>query len=266
MTDNELTPEEKEMLEMLDAETPSAPIQKPTKPPKAPAKKNDNAFSMWHWIQEMIGNNVAEIFGDTGSGKTKTCQQIAYECTKEGKKVYYIDTEANFSKKDEETLKKVGVTYQLITNKDQLYGLDRQNIHDFDLVIIDSATLVITGIWGKLNMNQRGALLQQLQGLIFRLSQFCIEKKTCTVIITAQPISVMGDRNMIQPIGDKSMFMTKSIYYIRAPREGDTIRERHLVTFRDRSFPDGTLISDIKTKKFGADLDYKRMQDLLKEL
>ena len=269
--DTEMTSEEKEMLNLLNVEEsikePKLDHPKPPeKPPKkAPAKKD--GFSMWQWLVEMIGYNVGMIFGDTGSGKSKTCEQIAYECAKEEKKVYYIDHEANFSKKDIDTLKKAGVTYKLMTKKDDLYDLDQQKIHGFDLVIIDSATLAITGTWAKLNMQQKGSTLQQLQGMVYRLSQYCIEKKNCIVILTAQPTSLMGDKHTIQPLGDKVHYLCKEIYYIKAPRnEEGFITKRTVISFRSRSFPDGTVIAPIETQKFGVKFDVKHMEKIMKEV
>lgn len=253
-----MTPEEADMLRELE-QTASAPTPK--------AAKNPPGFLMWDWLVKVIEYNTAMIFGDTGSGKTKTCMQIAFECAKEGRKVKYIDHEANLSQQDIKTLTDVGVVYKLIPDYTALYNLKKDDLRGFDLMIIDSATLAITGRWAKLDMHSKGQILQMLQGMVYSLSQECITNRKSIVIMTAQPISVMGDRKNLSPVGDKTMYMTKEIYYIAAPRdEHGRVVSRNIVAYRSRSFDDGTIITKIKTQKFGVLMDKTIMANLLKEL
>lgn len=271
------TEQEAEMLKLLETETKEA-SPAPEPPEKAPPKKKtppkskgkgkgkEPPFSMFKWLEKAIGYNIGEIFGDTGSGKTKTCQQIAIECAAEGKKVKFVDHEGNLDEDDITFMKSKGITYKLMSRKDDLYNIKKEDLKGYDLLIIDSATLAITGCWHKMNMQGKGKMLQELQGMLYRLSQHCIETKKHIVLITAQPISVMGDRKLIQPTGDKSSFMVKEIYYIEAPRgEDGFILKRRMVAFRSRKFPDGKLISTIKTQKRGVDLDKKHMLKILAE-
>jgi len=274
----ETQPEIDEAAMLAELEENGAPEEPPTETPKkkappkksastkkAPAKKGK--FLMWEWLQAVIDYNTALIFADTGAGKTKACEQIAYECAKEGKKVKYIDHEANFSRSDKEILKEAGVTYQLIPNWRKLYNLKKDDIKGYDLVIVDSATLAITGKWASLDMHSKGSILQQLQGMVYRLSEECITKRETIVLLTAQPISTMGDRNALAPVGDKVMFMCKEIFYIYAPRDEEgKISKRIIKAFRSRNFQDGTIISTIKTQKFGVEFDKKHMTDLLADL
>lgn len=247
--------EEQELLAALEN-----PIPKPPAPPTS-------GFSMWSWLVEVVGYNTAMIFGDTGSAKTKTCEQIAYECAKEGRKVKYIDHESNLSHHDVETMQRAGITYKLIADSNKLYSIKTDEISGFDLIIIDSATLAITGKWASLDMHGKGEILQRLQGMVYKISQECIGKQKSIVIFTAQPISVMGDRKNLAPVGDKCMFMTKEIYYMFAPRnEEGIITKRVLKSYRSRNFPDGTIISEIHTQKFGVKFDYKRLSDIMQSL
>jgi len=259
----ETQPSEEDLLNALEtpAPTPPTPAPAPTPPP---ITKKPGEFSTWNWLEAVIDYNTAMIFGDTGSGKTKTCMQIAYECAQEGKKVKYIDHEANLSQTDIKTMRAAGITYELIPDYQELYRLKKEDLNNIDLMIIDSATLAITGKWSNFDMHQKGQILQMLQGMMYRLSQECIRSRKHIVIVTAQPISVMGERHSILPMGDKVSFLCKEIWLASAPRdeEGKVI-SRTLTAFRSRSFEDGTIITKVKTKKFGATLNKQIMSKLL---
>jgi len=274
--ETDLSPEDEQaILDMIEnnEERSSQKEEKPAKrskksPPKSNSKKNTKTkepeFSMWNWLEKVVGYNIGEFFGDTVCAKTKTCQQIAVECAEEGKQVKFIDHEANLDQEDVAYMKSKGIHYKLMPRKEDLYDLKKDDLKGIDLLIIDSATLAITGSWKKLNMQGKGSLLQAYHGLLYRLSQACIESKKHIVLITAQPISVMGDRNLIQPVGDKADFFVKEIYYIKADRGADGfITSRKMLAYRSRKFPDGTLITSIKTLKFGAELDKQQMMKIL---
>lgn len=51
------------------------------------------------------GNDVPEIFGDTGTGKTAFVKKVAHDAVEAGKKVFFLDTERNFTKKISSFLK-----------------------------------------------------------------------------------------------------------------------------------------------------------------
>ncbi len=50
-------------------------------------------------ILELL-NDVLEVFGDTGSGKSKFVHALALEALNSGKKVFFLDTEKNLSSAD----------------------------------------------------------------------------------------------------------------------------------------------------------------------
>ncbi len=124
--------DEAEMLKLLGSEqeisTPDPPEKDPPKKKTTPkskgkGKNKETPFSMFNWLEKAIGYNIGEIFGDTGSGKTKTCQQIALECAAEGKKVKFVDHEGNLDEDDITFMKSKGITYKLMSRKHLLHLL-----------------------------------------------------------------------------------------------------------------------------------------------
>jgi hypothetical protein len=259
-----MPPTDEELMNALETEAPPNPV--PT-PPAAP-KKKDGQFSMWEFLSKVIGYGNCEIFGDTGSGKTKTCIQIALDCSSEGKKVLYVDTEGNLNSGNIDIIKQAKIDYRCIADGKDLYRLKKDTIIPYDLIIIDSATLTITGTWAEQKSNEHGDTLQRFQGMMYKFMVECLISKKHIVIITGQPTSTMMQSvPTIGPMGDKVNFMIKEIYYVRAPRDPNGfVTSRTMVAWRCRSFQDGTIITKITTKQFGADLDKDIMADLLKNL
>jgi len=56
-------------------------------------------------IARYTGNDVIEVFGNTGSGKSKFAMTAAREAIAAGKKVFYLDTERNLTQADIRDLK-----------------------------------------------------------------------------------------------------------------------------------------------------------------
>jgi|TARA_Y100000034_G_scaffold69923_1_gene84397 RecA/RadA recombinase len=215
-------------------------------------------FSMVKWLDYMVGNDILELFGKTGFGKSKICSQIAIELSKEGKSVTYYDSELSLSKKGVRALERnTGVTYKSNPDYEQMIKIDLDKIKT-DYLIIDSTTLYITGRWAFSDMHKRGHMLQMLQWLYNKVKVWC-QKKKKTAIFVAQPISEMGERNEIAPIGDKANFFCKTILKIKAKRNKNTekIENRRIVVFKSRDHPDGTVVSHFKTTATGVIFDQK---------
>jgi hypothetical protein len=49
------------------------------------------------FIKNLVGSDVLEIFGDTGSGKSKFVHALALDALGAGRKVFFLDTERNLN-------------------------------------------------------------------------------------------------------------------------------------------------------------------------
>jgi hypothetical protein len=250
---NGLNDEEREILAELEGE----PIPVPqASPPK------DNLYEVFH---KLVGNDLCVIFGDTGAGKTRTCFQVASDAISLGKKVMYIDTEGNLSDNMKKTLERIGAHYIRVMNHDQVsQHADRAS--GFDVIIIDSATLYITGLWSRLEHNKQMNLVQKLQGLYYMIKQKCA-KDGVMALMVAQPRSTYGDeKKVISPLGDKAQFMSKVIIRITCERASDGRPiKRALILFRSRDIEDGTLVSHFTTTRVGVKLlEWDRVRTMLR--
>jgi len=56
-------------------------------------------------VKEIVGNDLLQIFGPSGSSKSTFAYYIAEEAVELGLKVVYIDTERNLDIKDDSTIR-----------------------------------------------------------------------------------------------------------------------------------------------------------------
>ena len=104
-------------------------------------------------IYSYISNDVLEIFGDTGTGKTAFVKKVAHDAAEAGKKVFYLDTEINPTKKDIELLKNCTYKYTPVIEE-----IDRivQNLPAGDVVILDIIGFPILTTFARMNETKRG--------------------------------------------------------------------------------------------------------------
>lgn len=234
-----LTPDEKAMLAIVEGG------DKATGGPVAPSD-----FSFYYWLWKLVGYDILLLFGDSGIGKTKICSQLAFELRKEGKTVRYYDTEGNLSQAAIERFKEAGINHISIPDYKLMLKIGKDETED--AIILDSATLFITGKWARADMRAHGEMLQVVQAVYYQIKQWC-QKNGKIAIITAQPISVMGDRKAVEPMGDKANFMAKVIFYVKGDRKSEGgFENRRLVTYKSRDMPDGTIITHFETTIDGA--------------
>ena len=235
----DLTEEEKAILAELEG-------GKETKQDHQPP----SAFQYYYWLYKLVGYDILLVFGDSGIGKTKFCSQIAFELSREGKSIVYYDTEGNLGDAVIAKLKSAGVNYVSIPDYRHMLKIGKGE--PADVLILDSATLFITGKWARGDMRMHGDMLQVLQAVYYQVKQWC-QQNGKVAIITAQPISVMGERRGIEPMGDKANFMCKVILYAKGDRKPEGgFENRRLVTFKSREMPDGTLITHYETTAEGV--------------
>jgi hypothetical protein len=236
-----LTDEERAMLQELEGGGKAAEAS----PSTAPSRD----FSYYYWLYKLVGYDILLVFGDSGIGKTKFCSHMAFELSKEGKAVIYYDTEGNISDTNIQRLKDSGVTYASIPEYRQMLKIGKEEAAD--VLILDSATLFITGKWARGDMRMHGDMLQVVQAVYYQVKQWC-QGKGKIAIITAQPISAMGDRGAIKPMGDKSNFMAKAILYAKGEEKTEGgFDNRRLVAYKLRDVKEGTLITRFETTAEG---------------
>ena len=203
-------------------------------------------------IHGYVGNDVLEVFGDTGSGKSKFAMAVAKEAIASGKKVFYLDTERNLTETDIKDLKGCEYKYTPIIDE-----IDRivQKLPKVDVVIIDSIGFPVLTAYARMSMKQKGDALLKLIAIFGDLKVWAYLNNG-VVLVTNQPESEFNKapNHVLRPFGDKSQFAAKEIWKTEIMDRKPAYTNIHISAFRSRSVGHRTKIADMKISSSGVEL------------
>lgn len=242
--------EERKILEMAKRESikeASAPKQQ-IENKQAPASKTP----LLDMIFDYVGNDVLEVFGDTGSGKTAFVKKVAYEASAAGKKVFYLDTERNLTKNDISLLKKCKYQYTPVIDE-----IDRviQTLPSGDVVILDSVGFPVLTTFARMNMKQKGDALLKMIAIFGSLKEWAY-KNNGIVLVTNQPESEFNKapNHILRPFGDKSQFAAKEIWETIKDSSSPDLTKSTIKAFRSRSVGHGKRLATMNINAAGVEV------------
>jgi DNA replication protein DnaC len=227
------------------------PIDVPGTPKKS-KEKTDPDTPILDLIEEYVGNDVLEVFGDTGTGKSKFVQEIAREAIASGKSVFFLDTEANLTKADIASMK--GCQYKYTPVLAEIATII-SNLPKVDVVILDSIGFPVLTTYARLTTNQKGNALLELIAIFGDLKTWAY-KNNGVAVVTNQPESEFNkDKNhVLRPFGDKSQFAAKEIWKTEFTQRTPTLTKSKVIAFRSRSVGQKTRIADIEITASGVEV------------
>ena len=229
---------------------PTEPGNVPAVPdaPQALAASN----SLLDLIQKYVGNDVMQVFGDTGTCKSKFALEVAREAIAAGKKVYYLDTERNLTTEDIDSLK--GCEYKYTPVLDEIDKIV-QKLPAVDVVILDSIGFPVLTSYARLSMKQKGDALLKLIAIFGDLKIWAY-RNNGVAVVTNQPESEFGKEkgHIFRPFGDKSQFACKEIWKTEFEHRSPTETEVSIKSFRSRSMGQRTKIASLKITDDGVEV------------
>jgi len=215
-------------------------------------QNSDTSTSLLDLIHGYLGNDVLEIFGDTGSGKSKFAMAVAREAIASKRRVFYLDTERNLTEADVRDLKGCEYRYTPVIEE-----IDRivQNLPVVDLIIIDSIGYPILTSYARLSVKQKGDALLKLIAIFGDLKTWAYRNKG-TVIVTNQPESEFNKEpgHVFRPFGDKSQFCAKEIWKTEIVDRKPAYTNIRISAFRSRSVGHRTKIADMGISSSGVEV------------
>ncbi len=202
-------------------------------------------------IYDLVEDDLVQFFGKTGTCKTSIAIQAALEARKEGKSVYYLDTEKNISRKKKTAMKSAGVIYTPYTPSNQTGEFRTINdliaLHDFikkiqrvDLLVIDSLGLPMLSVFCEGNQKDQGLTLQRMILVSKYLKSYANKNKSLVIVIN-QPESDMNKdpKTVRRSFGDKSEFFYKELLNTFFVSKDEKETKVVVKTFRSRDYGQG---------------------------
>jgi len=242
--------EERKILEMAKRESikESAVPKQQIENKQSPASKTP----LLDMIFDYVGNDVLEVFGDTGSGKTAFVKKVAYEAAAAGKKVFYLDTERNLTKNDIDLLKKCKYQYTPVIDE-----IDKviQTLPAGDVVILDSVGFPVLTTFARMNMKQKGDALLKMIAIFGSLKEWAY-KNNGIVLVTNQPESEFNKapNHILRPFGDKSQFAAKEIWETIKDSSSPDLTKSTIKAFRSRSVGYGKRLATMNINDAGVEV------------
>ena len=189
-------------------------------------------------IKNLIGNDVLEVFGDSGTGKSTFVSMIIVDALQSNiKDIFIIDTERNFHP---QTVFGAQIPFAYLTSQIPRFNYQyvpsfREIVDNFNnwfpktseykLIVVDSIGAPILSLWSRADLSEKGKVLQQLFDLCYRFKVYAKSHETL-VILTNQPKSELSKVSKQQqqqktleellsplwPFGGKHKFQVKEIW------------------------------------------------------
>jgi len=224
-------------------------LKQPVKQPK-PTNQPNPVLQM---VQNYVGSDLLQIFGKTGTGKSKFVFYIAMVAAREGKKVFYYDTEGNLSNKERTMIEK---TENIEYIYEPRFNMLRHSIFSmpkgYDYIIIDSTGYPILVKFATMTLKQRGDALLELIAINGKLKDYCKEYDATAIAVT-QPESEFAkvQGHTLRPFGDKSLHATKEIWKFE-PIAFGKITKSNINAFRSREVGRGEKLAELEISDTGT--------------
>jgi len=205
-------------------------------------------MSVIEQIKEIVEEDILEIFGPSGIGKSKLALYLALEAQKKGQEDNFLDTEHNLGRTDYALL---GKAYHY---EPRIIGISDflEKLPKADLFVFDSIGFPILVHFAKLTLRGRGDALLKMIDWVGTIKEWCCQHNALT-ILTNQPESemsrVQAGRDHAEPFGDKSIYATKEVWELIPERKSSRETISKLIAYRSRIFGQGHQLAKVIISK-----------------
>jgi DNA repair and recombination protein RadB len=193
-------------------------------------------------LDQLLGGGVergiiTNFYGESGTGKTNACVQMAAETAKDGDTVVYIDTEASFSPErfeqiaSEQALENVMMrdATSFDDQKQAVRGLEEiASDQEIGLVVVDS---IVSLYRLKVDSGNASDVNQELSRQFSKLSKIAREQEI-PVLVTNQ-VYTSFDEDELELVGrDVPKYWSKCL--VKLSQKGQDTREAEILKHRSR--------------------------------
>ena len=175
----------------------------------APLPKNGEV-NLFDALSKICKNDLMQIFGNTGTGKTSICTKLALDSKLRGMSVLYIDTEHNINDDQIEAMRKAGIKYEYIKKFPKLCE-EVKRLPKYGVVIIDSAGAPALAAYCRSELRGQGDILKKLIAMSDDLKNYATDNNSLVVVINQPESSMNKGDAILEPFGEKSRYYYKEI-------------------------------------------------------
>lgn len=207
----------------------------------SPTPQKTETLTALNRLHGLVGNDLVEVFGDFGTGKSRLVGHIALEAQANGKNVLYLDNENSLPEKVRGKLQNYKYTG---INLDNIISMIAGMKDGYDLVCLDSIGFPVLIDYVRLSLREQLKAIQKMILLRGYLKDYAIRNKGMA-IATNQPVSEYSiaelpkhekENAILEPFGGKGAFISKLLLRTETMQRGETTRIA-VRTFKARDLP-----------------------------
>jgi len=199
-------------------------------------------------FKDLAGEDLIEVFGHSGSGKSKLALALVREARAAGLPFIYVDTERNLTA---EEARELGGSYRYLRTIMQVDEFMRK-IPTARLLIFDSAGYPILVHWSRMPFDQRMVALVKMINWLGTIKEWAGDNQALAVVMN-QPESVFvqerSGREYPEPFGDKSIYAVKEVIFLEKEKGREQITKVKGLAYRSRRYASLTPLFDMTIAK-----------------
>lgn len=183
---------------------------------------------------------ITNVFGESGSGKTNFCVQVAAHLADQGEKVVYIDTEKGFSPERFKQIASEDALDNLVVNEPLDFQEQEEAIESLENIVEenDASIVIVDSMVSLYRLKAKGDQYQEInQRLSQQLSELSkiARKEDIPVLITNQ-VYTSFDEEGLELVGrDVPRYWSKCLLQLSNEKNG----VRKIEIEKHRSMPEG---------------------------
>lgn len=203
-----------------------------------------------------VKGDLIEIFGKSGSCKSKFMEEVARSALRLGLKVVYLDSERNLSRG---FINELGQSYIYNPKFDDLKKIT-SSLPKADVLLFDSVGLPaltkVARMGRNAGANEKGGVYLDMEAMYGYIKDWCFDNQAIA-IISNQPKSEFAkteeQKARLEPFGDKCRYLVKHVLrMVKMKSPGDGITHVDILSHRARDFADDQVLGSIAVSNEGT--------------
>jgi len=195
-------------------------------------------------LRDLAGEDLIEVFGPSGSGKSKLALALVREARAAGLPFFYADTERNLTAEEARELER---SYRYLRTMSEVDEFVRR-IPAARLLIFDSVGYPVLVHWSRMPLDQRMTALVKMINWLGTIKEWAGANQALA-IVTNQPESVFvqerSGREYPEPFGDKSIYAAKEVIFLEREQKREQVTRVKGLAYRSRRYAALTPLFDM---------------------